>query len=287
MNAINGVVTAVFDVLLRPLEAFGPELAIIVVSGVFGILALIAFKHISWQKGIKATKDKIKGHMIEIRLYQDDLGLVSKAIGKVLFRNVQYLALNFGPFVPLAFPFVLVAAQMVVRYGFEPIPVEENPAALMAAQGTTVRIELARGHEREANDLTLELPEGVEPLSPLVRVPAKGYAFQEVAVARPGEYDLKIGIGGREHVKKLYAGAPEDAPRRMQGERVASFWAAMLWPSEDTFSRESGIALVKFTYPESDLGWLPLSGPLGVLVWFVIASMVFGFVMLKPLGVQI
>ena len=55
MNAINGALTALFDLVLKPLEAIGPEFSLTVVSGVFGVLALVIFKYISWQKGIKAT----------------------------------------------------------------------------------------------------------------------------------------------------------------------------------------------------------------------------------------
>ena len=83
MNAINRAVTSFFDLVLTPLEAVGDEFAILVVSGVFGVLALWIFKHISWQKGIKGTKDRIKGHLIEIRIYQDDLVTVGKAIGQL------------------------------------------------------------------------------------------------------------------------------------------------------------------------------------------------------------
>ena len=77
MNAINRAVTSFFDLVLTPLEAVSDEFALLFVSGIFGVLALWIFKHISWQKGIKATKDKIKGHLIEIRLYQDDLVTVT------------------------------------------------------------------------------------------------------------------------------------------------------------------------------------------------------------------
>jgi len=290
MNAINGATTALFDLLLTPLEAVGREFALIVISGVFGILALIVFKHISSQRGIKAAKDKIKGHMIEIRLYQDDLGLVSKAICKVLLRNLQYVCLNFGPFIPLMFPFGLVAAQMVVRYGFEPVPVQEQPGALLGGEGITVKIELDEAHKREAADLQLVLPEGVQPVSKLVRVPSKGLAFQEIAATTPGAYDLTVEVGGERVVKTLYAGP--DAPRKLQPERTASALMAILWPAEDTLS--SPLSRISFhglsapeAYPYAKLGWLPGSGPIAVLLWFVGFSMLFGFAALKPLGVQI
>ena len=284
MNALNAGLSKLFDLLLVPLEALGDEWALILVSGVFGILALIVFKHISYQKGIKAAKDKIKGHMIEIRLYQDDLGIVSGAIGKVLLRNLQYLAYNFGPFIPLALPFVLVVAQMVVRYGFEPAPVHTQTAQLLAGQGTTIKVECRR--PADVAELELELPQGLVAVSPLVRVPSTGLAFQEFVAARPGEYDIALELGGRVEVKKFYAG--DDTPvRRMQPERVSGALLALLWPAEDTLGRGSGLVRVVFDYPESDLGWLPMSGPLGVIVVFIVASMAFGFALVKPLGIQI
>ena len=158
MNALNGAATAVFNILLTPLEALGEELALILVSGIFGILALICFKHISSQKGIKMAKDKIKGHMIEIRLYQDDLLIVTKAIGKVLLRNLQYLTFNFGPILPLLVPFTFVAAQLVVRYSFEPLQVQAVEDVRLAGEGVTIQIDMRPGEEKRVSDLSISLP---------------------------------------------------------------------------------------------------------------------------------
>lgn len=284
MNSLNRGLTKLFDVLLVPLEALGMEMSLILLSGIFGVLALIVFKHISSQKGIKSAKNKIKGHMIEIRLYQDDLGIVSKAIGKVLLRNFQYLGFNFAPFVPLAIPFVFVVAQMVVRHGFEPAPVHVESASRLAGQGTTLRIELTEARRADVADLQVVLPEGVVAVSPLVRAPSRGFAFQEVIATRAGEYEIMLRLGDEELAKTFVAG--DAAARTMQPERVRSPWTAALWPAEDTLAG-TAFEHVAFVYPESDLGWLPFSGPFGVILIFVIASMAFGFALLKPLGIQI
>ena len=282
MNAINRAVTSFFDLVLKPLEAISDEFALLFVSGVFGVLALWIFKHISWQKGIKGTKDKIKGHLIEIRLYQDDLVVVGKAILKVLGRNLQYMLLNFGPFLPLAVPFALVAAQMVVRYGFEPAPVIQMSQERLAGDGLTLDIS---GDKVAISGLEVELPEGLVALTPLARIPSQGRAFQEFVADAPGTYEIVIRAGGQEVTKAFIAGADTDA-RTMQPERVSSFFDALLWPAEDTLTG-TGLSKIKFAYPESQLGWLPFSGPVGVLLIFVLASMVVGFIFLKPLGVQI
>jgi len=289
MNAVNRAASSIFDVVLTPFEFLGAELALVLISGLFGILALIIFKQISWQKGIKATKDKIKGNMIAIRIYQDDLAIVAGSVTRVFLRNFQYLAYNFGPFLPLAVPFVFVVAQMVVRYGFEPAPVQaqvQGPAGeLLAGRGTTLTVELEADRRAEVAELELVLPEGLVALSPLVRSPARGLAFQEFAATRPGEYDLVLRLGDSEVVKKFHAGEGTGV-RAMQPERVSGVLHAMLWPAEDTLAN-TGFAHVSFSYPESDLGWLPMSGPLGVLVMFVLFSMAFGFALVKPLGIQI
>ncbi|MEM9799464.1 MAG: hypothetical protein AAGA20_03995, partial [Planctomycetota bacterium] len=283
MNALNRAVTAFFDVVLTPLEAVSDEFALLVVSGVFGVLALWIFKHISWQKGIKATKNKIKGHLIEIRLYQDDLWLVTKAIGKVLLRNFQYLFLNFGPFVPLAIPFALVAAQMVVRYGFEPAPVQHAEEHQLAGGGMTLTVE---GESSAIENLEFVLPDGLTALQEM-HSPRQGVADLEFLPERPGTYDIVVRTSDQEVTKRFVAG--EEAPVRMlQGRRVRSLFEALLWPAEDTLAG-TGLESVRFTasgkpegYPESDLGWLPFSGPIGVLLVFVLASMVMGFAALKP-----
>ena len=67
----------------------------------------------------------------------------SKAIGKVLWHNMRYVCLNFGPFIPLARPFALVAGQLVSRYAFEPLPdavaaAAKSPVTSGAAQAASV-----------------------------------------------------------------------------------------------------------------------------------------------------
>ncbi|MBL4769713.1 MAG: hypothetical protein JKY61_00865 [Planctomycetes bacterium] len=281
MDAIQRFVTASFDLLLQPLERVGMEFALILVSGVFGVLALLIFKHISPQASIRKEKNLIKGHMIEIRLYQDDLGLVSKAIGKVLWHNLRYVCLNFGPFIPLAIPFALVAGQLVARYGFEPMPVAASAQTQLAGEGHTLSLTWEAG---EAIQVTY--PDGITPVSALIQVPEQGRGFQEFVVERPGQYEITLQLAGAITSKRIWAGErPEQGLRypAIQPLRVAG-WEQILWPAE---SAPSGWQKIEFKYPESSLGWLPGQGPSGVLLNLILFSMLFGFVALKPLGVEI
>ncbi len=294
MNFLNSALTSAFDLLLAPLERLGPATALIMTSGVFGVLALWVFKRISWQKGIKSVKDRIKGHMIEIRLYQDDLGIVAKAVGRVLLRNLQYVGLNFGPFVPLALPFLLIAAQLVVRYAYDPLPVVAAETRLLPGQGTLVEVELVRERREDVRGMRVELPAGVRALSPLVRALSEGRAYIEVVPVAAGKHELAFELAdGTRATKLLEAGGSH--PRTLQPRRVnARDWyrlhdpdhCAVLWPAEAPLASDSPFRSIALAYPHRDQGWLP-EGEVGVLITFVVASMLFGFLALKPLGVQV
>lgn len=294
MNALNGILTSIFDVALTPLELLGVAVTLIVVSGVFGVLALLVFKYISWQKGIKGSKDRIKGHMIEIRLYQDDLVVVGKAVTKVLLRNFQYLALNFGPILPLVIPFAWLAAQFVVRYAYDPLPLVAAEARLLPGQGTLVEVELKPDRKADVRGMSVELPAGVRAVSKLVRAPSEGRAFIEVIPVESGVHELAFVLAdGSRGTKQLVAGAEQ--PRTFQPRRVATMdWFRLtepdrwptLWPAEPAFDSASAFRTIAFVYPHRNLGWLP-DGEVGILITVIVASMVIGAAAIKPLGVQI
>lgn len=290
MDLINGATTALFDVLMPVLGLAGPTVALILISGVVGVLGLICFKFISWQGGIKSTKDKIKGGLIEIRIYQDDLGIVARAVGKVLGRNAQYLFLNFGPIVPLLIPFGLVFAQLVVRQGFAPIPVETRASSeLLAGEGTLIEVTLASDARSRLGEAEIVLPATLEAVSPVVRVPSDGRLFVEVVAVAAGVEEVAV-VLGEERVTKVIATGDVELPAKLQPERTRGL-AALLWPGE---ASTSGTVVDHIVVPHPDrpvagFGWspLPLEGVGGLMILFFVFSIVIGALVLKPLGIQI
>ncbi|MSR63785.1 MAG: hypothetical protein EXS08_15270 [Planctomycetes bacterium] len=287
MNALHHILTRIFDLLLTPLEWVGDGFALVLVSGVFGVLALLLFKQISWQVGIKSAKDKIKGHMIAIRIYQDDLGVVFGSVVKVVLRNFQYLGLNFAPILPLFAPVVLISAQLVVRYGFKPLRVVSGDEAgeMLPGRGTMLEVRMKSSRREEVSKLSVELPAHLKALSPLVRNARDGIAVMEFVAIAPGRGDARILVGGElAGTKEVVSGA--EHPRSMQPERVSNFWSSWLWPAEPTFEDSSPIEAVVFEYPDRHMGFLP-GGAFGVLLTFFVASILFGIAVLKPLNIQI
>lgn len=293
MNALNSVLNSVFDVVLWPFELIGARTALIVLSGVFGILALVLFKQISWQKGIKATKDRIKGHLIEIRLFQNDLVVVCTAVLKILWRNLQYLTLNFGPILPLILPFAFLAAQFVTRYAYDPIPVQ-NADTWMSGRGVMVEVAMVDDQKATIEEISVRLPEGVRGMTPFVPIKKEGRGFIEVIADAEGTFEIEFLRNGEVvETKQIVAGTkPERSmqPRRVRSGDVFSVLSPeswpVLWPAEAGFESDSPFQSIAIAYPSRDLGWLP-GGEGGILLVVIVASMAFGVVALKPLGVQI
>lgn len=285
MNALNRGLTSAFDAFLWPFERLGTAWALILVSGIFGVLALYLFKHVSAQKRIKSVKNRIKGHLIEIRIWQDDLRVVGKSTVQVLLRNFQYLGLNFLPFVPLSIPFVLVLAQLVVRYAYAPLELHPSRVAMLAGEGTTLSITLAPESAARTGEIQVHVPPGLEAVSPLVRVPSERRAFQELVARHSGIYEVVVEIPGLARETKIVA-AGDVSPRTLQPERGHGWLDALLWPAEPTFDAGSPFRSVALAYPDRDLGWLP-GGPGGIVLTFLVASMLFGALAIKPLKVTI
>lgn len=286
MDSINRAFTWLFDLVLAPLSFLAVELQLVLISGIFGVLALLVFKHISAQGAIKATKDQIKARIIEIRIYQHDLRIVSGAVGRVLLLNLKYLALNFGPILPLLLPFAFIAAQLVCRFGFAPLPLLDGERRLLLpGSGTVVEVELAPGREHLLADLRVELPENLIETQPLLTNRSARKAWFELRATAPGSGELRLRFADGSSVSKAIASGAEAPAGLMSPERDARWYQNLLYPAEPSLAG-SGVEHIRFTYPSRELRWM-LDGPLGVLATFLVASMAFGFLALKPLKIQI
>ena len=102
MNRFNAVTSALFDPLLAP---FGDEHAwfdLVFWSVLGGIVALIVYKFASNQAGIARAKNAIKVHLLEIRLFKDDIAAVLGATARILLENALYLGHNILPMLVIA-----------------------------------------------------------------------------------------------------------------------------------------------------------------------------------------
>src|SRR5690242_6504581 len=99
-----------------------PLAIVLVVSIVVGLLMVLLFGYTSDQKAIHAAKDRLKAHLLAVRLYQDQLPVVIRTYGRILRGTGSYLRLAFMPLLYVIVPITLLMVQLDHYLGMTPLP---------------------------------------------------------------------------------------------------------------------------------------------------------------------
>jgi hypothetical protein len=218
------------------------------------------------------TRERIQVHLYEIRLFRHDPLVVLGSAGRVLARNLVYLAHNLVPMAVLAVPMLTLLAQLEAHYAFAPAPVG-------AVELLTVRLDPKAAVA--PRDVRLELPQGVALDAPPVRTP-DGEIFWRLRAEAAGDHALALHAAG-ETITKTWAVGGE--PRKIPVQRTKT-WEALLYPGEPALDRASAVRTIALAYPERDLGLLP-GGELGILATFFVLSLAAGFALKGRFGVTL
>jgi len=265
MHTFNTVTSAIFDILLAPFgvgRSWSPWVDIVLWSVLGGIVALLVYKKVSNQAGIARTKNEIKVHLLEIRLYKDDILGVFSSTAKIMLKNLLYLGHNMLPMVVMIVPMMAILIQLVAVYGTDPIE-----------PGTTqlVKVTLDAEHnDVPITEVRLELPPEVVLDAPPVRT-ADGQIAWRVRMEGPGDHELKLHVGDEIVIKRVAIGGEA---RKIPVLRTKS-WEAVLYPGEDMLPADSPVAEFRTAYPTRNLGWMP-GGESGILITFFVLSIAAG-----------
>lgn len=258
--------------MLAPLGHGPAAIDLVLWPVVTGIFALLVYKAVSNQAGIARAQDRIKMHLLEIRLWRNDLRVVFTAVAKILWNNGVYLGHNLLPMVVMFAPTLLLLTQLVANYAKAPSPV--GTVELLSAQ-------LAPGATVSARDVRLELPAGVALDAPPVRTP-DGELFWRLRAEQAGDHALTL-VAGDERLVKTWAVGGQS--RKVPVLRTQSL-ETLLYPGEPAIDAGSAFYEVRLAYPDRELAWL-WDGEEGVLGWFLAVSLVAGFALKDLFGVKL
>jgi len=272
-RAFNALITGLFDLLFWPLTWLGPTAALVVVSVLAGAALLWVFGRISDQRTIGVIRERIRGNLIGVRLFGEDVGTLLALQGRLLRDNVVFLRHALGPMLVLLIPVALALIQLDLRFGARPLAPGEQ---------ALVKVRLRDAGALEAG-VELTASPGVIVETRPVRIPALGEVAWRVRADSPGSHRLVVDAGGMRVEKLLEVGGPW---RRTPTTRGGSLGQALLHPGEPPIDAASPVESIEVRYAE-----LPLARPLGLrlnwLVWFLVLSLAAGFALRKPLGVEI
>jgi len=271
VSAVNSLLATVTDIVLSPFSAWHPLIGLSLVSLATAVVMLVVFKRTSNQRRLAAVKRSIHAGIFEIRLYNDDLRAILRAQREILRDNLRYLWLSLLPMVWVIVPLVLVIAQLQFHYGYSPVqPGSRVLLKVQLREGTT-------------DAVSLDAPPEVRLDTPAVWLPAARQVVWRLQPSRPGHYDLRLHVGGREYVKALQVGGR--AVRRSPVRLENTFLNQLLYPSEPPLPADGPVTGISIGYEEGDVpvfGWN--------VNWMVVyfgLSLTFAVALKKPLGVTI
>ncbi len=266
MHAVNAILGRLFDVLLVPFGRMTPWAGLVFISLLTSLFMLFVYRHTSNQAGIKRTKDRIKAHLLELRLYNDNMSVSLQAQGRILVQNLRYLVYNLKPLLVMIVPIVLILSQLNLRYGSAPLrPGEE----------AVIKAKLGPGFDPVETELSLEAAGAVTVDTPPVRIPDEGEVVWRLKAKEPGPASLRMTAGAGPSLDKSVAvGGPPLV--KVSARRVGrSILDQALYPGEAPLPGGGPVRTIEILYPARRLAVLGLG--VNWLVAYFILSMIFGF----------
>ncbi len=291
MNAFITITSAFFDLVLAPF-GHGPwAFDLVLWSVLAGLVALVVYKYASNQRGIEKAKDRIKMHLLEIRLFRHDPKQVVASTGRILVQNAIYLGHNLVPMVVLMVPFLTVMVHLVAHYAYSPARVGDV---------SLLEVRLAPGAAVKPTDIRLDLPDGVvlddtcgprdrvgtPPLPPRADCPppvvrtADGEAWWRLRATADGDHALTLHAGDETITKTWSVGGP---PRKVPVMKTRT-WEGFLYPGEGVIPDGSAFEHLEIAMPPRPFPVVP-DGEMGVLTLFFVISLAAGFALKDVVGV--
>jgi uncharacterized membrane protein (DUF106 family) len=265
MWIFNSVLNKVFDVLFLPVRGLGPWAAMILVSLLTSFLMLLIFRHTSNQAGIKKEKNLIKAHLLELRLFKDNMGVQLKAQGRILLANFKYVGHNMRPMLVMIVPVLLILIQLNLWFG---------AASLKPGDPVLVKVRLAEGKYPSEVPAALAASGELEVETPPLRIEDEAEIDWRLRAKTPGPGRLTLTVGGETVVKSASVGAtrlspiPSLKPGRNLLDQIFN-------PGEAPLPSSSVVRSVEVRYPSASM---PLFGMhIHWLIVYFILSIAFGY----------
>jgi hypothetical protein len=267
----NYFLTRSCDLLLAPFAKLPPFWGIFLLSLVTSLFVLVVYRAVSNPQKVKDTKNKIKAHILAIRLYRDFWKIIIVSFFKSLYYTGKYFVLNLFPLLlvlPLMF---LLFVQMDIRYGMRPFRVNED-------------IVVKAGFSQDIGTLTVELqadPHFQVRMNP-VFIPSLREVDWKLRAGQNGASAIAISVNGTTVLKNLLIG--ERVPALSNKKMAASGWAHFIYPVEKLLAPAPALKYISLQYPPRSIGFLGLHTHW--LVYYLVLTMIIALALKKKFGVE-
>ena len=275
MWTINSVLNSFFDLLITPFRGVHPLWYLFVLSLLTGILMLLIFRYTSNQKKIKETKDKIKAYLIEVRIFNEDLGILLSAQKNLLFYNAKYLIHALKPILFMIVPVSIILIQLQGWFGYRPLAVGES---------TILKVKVTDEGKKVLSHFAIAVDKGIVIETPPLRNPEEAEVAWRIRANEIGEHTIIIKAQDYSFQKKVVISDKRLA--RVSPSVVGSSPLEIIFnPGEKPIKENSLIKRIEVGYPTRSIeifGWKT-----HWLVLFFVLSIISGFAFKGVFGVEL
>jgi len=257
------------EVFLNPVS---PIFVVVLLSLITGLLMVLIFRYTSDQNAIRQAKDRLKAHLLAVRLFQDQLPVVLSSYRKIIAGTGTYLALAFKPLLFMILPLTLLIVELDRYFGSTP---------LQTGEPFLMKVRVADGDS--VDRVSLQLPPQLTTTAPAVHIPPDNEIVWRLAAEKAGTYDLTVASAGQTISKQAVVSSKlaRLSPLRLRGE----FWKRFFFSAEPAIPDSSPITSIAVNYPSRSLhfAWIDWNW-----IWlFFVLSLISGFLFKTVLGIEI
>ncbi len=273
LNIIVSAITVFFDAIMWPFSHFPPIVGLVVLSAIGGVVFLKLFGMTSNQTAIKRIKNKIKANLFAVVIYRDSFSTSFGSIMKMIGYNFLYMRYVLVPLVVLGAVFVVMYGQFDIRYGKQPLAVNEP-----------VTVSLQAKPETDLYDLSLKVDDGIRIDTPALRIKQHNEINWVITPVTDGTHEIII-TNGDEQVCAMPIVAGNTDAKKIPIGSYRSWCDRLLYPGLPQIDPSSPVVSLTVEYTSSDenfLGW-----KLHWLVIFLIVSLIAGLLSKRFINVEI
>lgn len=242
-----------------------PWIGMILISFLTGLLMLLIFRFTSNQQGIRKVKNKIKAHLLELRLYKDSMRISLKAQGGIFRANFKYIVYATKPMLVIFIPVCLILIQLNFWFAYN---------SLIPGEKAILKIKLKDNYNPLNLNLVIEPSSGIGIDTPSLRIEEDGEINWRISAKEKGVHDLYILVNGKKITKKVsiaQKALSKISPLKIQHNVIDEF----LNPGEPPLPKDTPIRSVEITYPLKNMNFFGLH--LHWLIAYLALSIIFGF----------
>ena len=273
MTWLIDIIGKLFDLLVGLLGG-SPLLVMLVVSVFTSVWALLLFKAVTPQARLTIIRDRLFGHIYEMGLYQDHLGVVARIQGSLAKSNLKYLSLTLPALVVLTVPMVFTLAQLDSRFAHRPFQPGET---------TVLSVKLSEDAGISLDNVTLETPPSLTVEAGPVRDAVSGSLAWRLRMEDRGTYVLRILDGTNELAAREVVVGDELTPLGTSSKK--EWLHRVLYPGAPPLPGDGSLDELTLRLPERHTRYLGVE--MHWLLAFMVFSLLGGLVLKDALRVSI